>query len=353
MRIKKVVLLVGVILSSSVQANMQGVEEIDGYGDMSYSYSESSMIPTNLPWPVYNKDIRDTSIFFDTDDAVEAVHRTCSSRTRFPKHLGVDIETDAGTEVMAVHPGHVVRTGYEPKWGHYVVLSHDNNTWTSVYWHLKGVTVKADDRNGAHFNGDDVVKGEILGYVFDTSPVGDVPHLHFGLRPVSYHWKYNTNGVKGIGDCSNNQYGFVDPYEHLSNEGYALLDDTDATHTGTWKSSTATDMYTGKGYKALTDGKLGSATYEYKVPSAGRYYLYTRFTPSGNRTSDAVYKIYINDRLYKTVNIDQSRSSYRAQNVYLAAFKVSSSNTKFKIEMSNGAGADVLISDALLVKRRN
>lgn len=330
------------------------VEEVSSFEEAYFTTTSSSMIPTNLSWPLDGKNIRHTSIFFDTDDAVEAVGKTCTGG-RYPKHLGVDIHATPGSPVKSVYPGHVVRRGSAPGWGEYVVLSHDNNTWTSVYWHLENIQVVSDDTNGKHFNGDDVTTGEVLGYVFDTTPVGDVSHLHFGIRPSPYVWNSDIEGRRGIGKCagkSNALYGFVNPYKHLSNNGYKLIDDTEATHTGSWVSSTNADLYTDKGYKALIKGTQGTAVYEYTTPSTGTYSIYTRFTPYSDRTTNATYKIYISGKLRKTVSIDQTNMNSRGENVYLVGYRVNKPNVKFKIEVSNGNGSDALISDAILFRKR-
>lgn len=222
MKIKSIVIALSMTLSSQVFAvdNKRDldVEEVSKYEENpSYSVM-SSMIPTNLPWPVDNKDIRHTSIFFDTDDAVEVSGRPCNGN-RFEKHVGVDIQTSVGANIKAVYPGVVEHIGNGGNnWGKGIVISHDNNSWTSTTWHLTSDIQVS--------KGDSVVAGQVLGYIYDTSyPANDVPHVHFGIRPSPY----DSYSIRGFGLCeevNNNLLGFVNPYNHLSNKGYELIDDS-------------------------------------------------------------------------------------------------------------------------------
>ncbi len=66
--------------------------------------STSSVIPNDIQWPMASKDIRNTSIFFDVEDAVEAVGRDCPNN-HFPTHLGVDIRANQSTSVLPTYPG--------------------------------------------------------------------------------------------------------------------------------------------------------------------------------------------------------------------------------------------------------
>lgn len=330
--------------SSALSESSNSFVEVENSENYIFStLNTSSMIPTSLPWPVDNKTIASTSIFFNTDDAVEVVGRTCNGGTRFPKHLGVDIHAPSGTPVKAVANGVVKQFPSAASWGQAVVITHSNDSWTSVYWHLQNIQVSLNSN---------VVAGQVIGYVYDTTPVGDVAHLHFGIRPHSFDSGVSKNGIGGCDTSNNPLLNFVNPFDYLSNSGYSLIDDTQAAHTGTWSNSNSKDMYTGAGYKVLTNNSTGKATYEYSVPSTGTWDIYTRFTVDTNRPIGAQYKIYINNVLQKTVSINQSNSSYRAMNVGLAAYAINGINTTFRIEVSNPSGSGSLISDAILFKKR-
>lgn len=341
---KILISLVFLFLFNSAFAKSNSFEEVENSENYVFStLSTSSMIPTNLPWPVDNKTIASTSIFFDTDDAVEVVGRTCNSGTRFPKHLGVDIHVPSGTPVKAVSDGVIKQLPSDSSWGKAIVIAHANNSWTSVYWHLQNLQVSLNSN---------VVAGQTIGYVYDTTSLGDVSHLHFGIRPYSFDSGISKNGIGGCDGSTNPLQSFVNPFNYLLNSGYSLIDDTQATYTGTWKTSNVVDMYTGKGYSALTNNSTGKAVYEYSVPSTGTWDIYTRFTVDGNRTTGAEYKIFINNVWHKTVSVNQSDFSLRAMNVVLAAYNVNVANTKFRIEISNPSASGSLISDAILFKKR-
>ena len=111
MKIKSIAIALSMVMSSQVFAAYE-------------EQSTSGIIPTDIQWPMSSKDIRNTSIFFDVEDAVEAVGRDCPNN-HFPTHLGVDIRANQSTSVVPTYPGKVVRTGTGGIWGNYVVISHN------------------------------------------------------------------------------------------------------------------------------------------------------------------------------------------------------------------------------------
>ena len=105
-------------------------------------------------------------------------------------HLGVDIATSAGADVLSVADGSVARIWEDPMMGWCVAVEHSGECVT-VYKNLAkelaeglavGVTVK---------------KGELLGHVGDTAllEIAEDPHLHLEMT------------VKGLQ---------VDPLEYFS-----------------------------------------------------------------------------------------------------------------------------------------
>lgn len=88
------------------------------------------------------------------------------------KHVGIDISAPAGTSVYAAKDGVVSRVndlGPDPQtgksWGQYVIIAHEDDTWTTGYLHLKTSIKK----------GAKVLQGDTIGKVYSD-------HLHFSVR---------------------------------------------------------------------------------------------------------------------------------------------------------------------------
>jgi len=86
-------------------------------------------------------------------------------------HRGIDLAAPEGTEVFAVANGTVSSTGFDPVYGNYIIISHNNN-YSSLYGHLQ--TIYAVLRS-------DVNSGSLIGRVGSTGQ-STGPHLHFELR---------------------------------------------------------------------------------------------------------------------------------------------------------------------------
>ena len=86
-------------------------------------------------------------------------------------HRGIDLAAPEGTEVFAVADGIVTATGFDPVYGNYVIISHNNN-YTSLYGHLQ--TINTVLRL-------EVKSGNLIGRVGSTGQ-STGPHLHFELR---------------------------------------------------------------------------------------------------------------------------------------------------------------------------
>jgi len=97
-------------------------------------------------------------------------------------HLAIDYAAPAGTPVLAVGDGTVMRTGYDKHAGRFIRLRHGSR-YESRYIHLsrfaKGI------RSGSR-----VQRGDVIGYVGQTG-LATGPHLDFAFyrdgTPVNYH----------------------------------------------------------------------------------------------------------------------------------------------------------------------
>ncbi|GIW68036.1 MAG: hypothetical protein KatS3mg096_904 [Candidatus Parcubacteria bacterium] len=92
---------------------------------------------------------------------------------------GTDIAAPCGSEVYASNSGLVVESsdGWNSGYGNYIIIKHQNGSY-SLYGHLSLRVVEV---------GDEVEKGELIGYVGNTGytlgPTGC--HLHFEIRGAS------------------------------------------------------------------------------------------------------------------------------------------------------------------------
>ncbi|MDE1155038.1 MAG: M23 family metallopeptidase [Acidobacteriaceae bacterium] len=86
-------------------------------------------------------------------------------------HKGVDIGSPDGTPVHAPAPGRVLKAAWGNGYGREIEIDHGNGIVT-VYGHLSGWNVRA---------GDDVVKGQVIGFVGHSGRVTG-PHLHYEVQ---------------------------------------------------------------------------------------------------------------------------------------------------------------------------
>jgi murein DD-endopeptidase MepM/ murein hydrolase activator NlpD len=107
-------------------------------------------------------------------------------------HEGVDIGGPDGTPVHAPAAGRVVKAGMGTGYGREVQIDHGNGIVT-LYAHLQGFDVVA---------GQNVVKGEVIGYVGHSGTRVTGPNLHYEVRvrgiPVNPH-KYLRTTMAQIG----------------------------------------------------------------------------------------------------------------------------------------------------------
>ncbi len=85
---------------------------------------------------------------------------------------GVEIAAYDGASVKAVDDGKLVYEGWIRGLGNICIISHGKSFYT-VYGRLTNVTKK---------KGDEVKKGEIIGYVTKSASIYDIPTLYFEIR---------------------------------------------------------------------------------------------------------------------------------------------------------------------------
>ncbi len=90
-------------------------------------------------------------------------------------HNGVDLAGPTGAPVYATADGIIARADYWGSYGNYIQIEHGGDFQTR-YAHLSGFAV---------FPGDQVVKGQLIGYIGSTGR-STGPHLHYEVRVAGY-----------------------------------------------------------------------------------------------------------------------------------------------------------------------
>ena len=112
-----------------------------------------------LPWPTEGRIVTGFGA---------QVHPRFGTRTF---RNGVDIEAAVGREVLAVHGGHVIYTGWFKGYGNLIIVDHGNEYYT-LYAHIADIEAR---------EGEDVRQGQRIGTVGDTGSLAG-PRLYFEVR---------------------------------------------------------------------------------------------------------------------------------------------------------------------------
>lgn len=108
-------------------------------------------------------------------------------RGYYPGHTGIDLAAAEGTPIYAANGGPVLFAGFSAwGYGNTVVLAHGGSLST-LYAHMSSLAVRC---------GDNVVAGQIIGYVGSTGN-STGPHLHFEIRFNGQ--PHDPTGTPGIG----------------------------------------------------------------------------------------------------------------------------------------------------------
>ncbi len=92
-------------------------------------------------------------------------------------HNGMDVWGRKGTPILAAAPGRVIRSFYEPAYGHQIFIDHGRDESgaqiVTIYRHL--------DRRGVS-EGQTVARGEQIGTMGESGFMSALVHLHFEVR---------------------------------------------------------------------------------------------------------------------------------------------------------------------------
>lgn len=96
--------------------------------------------------------------------------------------------------------------------------------------------------------------------------------------------------------------------------GEILVDNGDAAAFGSsdgWWSSTTVAGFAGTDYLVANPGAPEWASWRLPLPAAGRYEVFARYTPGGNRTSKATYRVRVSQDAEPVAKIVDQRSGDR------------------------------------------
>jgi murein DD-endopeptidase MepM/ murein hydrolase activator NlpD len=96
------------------------------------------------------------------------------SRGRYARHLAIDIGAPRGTPILATDDGEIVKLTREGRGGITIYQKDSSGRYVFFYCHLSRYA-----RNLTA--GQQVSKGEVIGYVGSTGHVIGGPHLHFSI----------------------------------------------------------------------------------------------------------------------------------------------------------------------------
>jgi murein DD-endopeptidase MepM/ murein hydrolase activator NlpD len=100
-----------------------------------------------------------------------------SQRGKYAQHLAIDIGAPRGTPVLATTDGQIVRMTREQRGGKSLYQKDATGKYLLFYCHLSGYA------QGSRV-GQEVRKGDVIGYVGSTGHVIGGPHLHFSITRV-------------------------------------------------------------------------------------------------------------------------------------------------------------------------
>ena len=107
-------------------------------------------------------------------DVVKLRDSFLSQRGKYAQHLAIDIGAPRGTPVLATTDGQIVRISREQRGGKSLYQKDASGKYLLFYCHLSGYA--KDSRVGQEIH-----KGDVIGYVGSTGHVIGGSHLHFSI----------------------------------------------------------------------------------------------------------------------------------------------------------------------------
>ena len=147
-------------------------------GSTDSSSDEPTINDNENKLPLFSLPVSGT-IMNDFSDSVPVFSQTMND---YRTHLGVDIEAELGTAVLAVADGTVSNIWDDPFMGTCVSIDHSGNA-VSFYKNLD-----SEIASGIEI-GKEVKSGDVIGAIGETAmnEIADEPHLHYELKVDGKH----------------------------------------------------------------------------------------------------------------------------------------------------------------------
>ncbi|MFC4077135.1 golvesin C-terminal-like domain-containing protein [Salinithrix halophila] len=147
-----------------------------------------------------------------------------------------------------------------------------------------------------------------------------------------------------------NGYVIADAVQFEKVDGMKVIDNNDAsaTHTGTWKSSTAQKTFYGSNYLYNYKGTgADTFTWNLNAPETGSYKIYARWQPYTDRATNAPFTIHHKSG-QSVKKMDQRDYSKKGQWMELGTYNFDAGTGK--VVLSDNADG-IVVADAILMER--
>ena len=174
-----VLAIISILIIAIIVARRNSTNEIpESSSSLESSQPSNPTISETDTLPEFSLPVNGT-ISIDYSDSLTVFSQTMGD---YRTHLGVDVLSDLGTEVLAVADGTVSNVWDDPFMGTCVSIEHSGNA-VSIYKNLSkdvadGITI-----------GCSVKAGDIIGTVGETAmnEIAQEPHLHYELKVDGKH----------------------------------------------------------------------------------------------------------------------------------------------------------------------
>jgi murein DD-endopeptidase MepM/ murein hydrolase activator NlpD len=170
--------VVAILIIAGVASKRTEVDAPIDSSSITDSSSEEKPTVSDTELPEFSLPVNG-NITIDFSDTVPVFSQTMGD---YRTHLGIDIETELGTDVLAVADGVVTNVWDDPFMGTCISIEHSGNA-VSIYKNLNPVVEEGI------VIGCEVKAGDVIGIVGESAmnEVAQEPHLHYELKIGNKH----------------------------------------------------------------------------------------------------------------------------------------------------------------------
>lgn len=137
---------------------------------------------------------------------IPSTYGSYNGANNFPRaqpHAGVDFGAEYGSPALAAADGRVIQVSRRKTGcGYGVLMVHGAFARYTVYCHLEEISVRA---------GDEVERGDTIGFVGTTGNSAGVPHVHLELCTYPCPYGHADGHLRGTEDPLASEAGCFDP----------------------------------------------------------------------------------------------------------------------------------------------